>query len=95
MLHALNHHMAGIDGVSWTKPQGGLFLWLTLPPQLSADEMLPKAIEKKVAYVIGSAFHTDGTGKNTMRLNFSFSSHTEIEVGIKRLSEVIKASLAR
>jgi 2-aminoadipate transaminase len=94
MLGALTRCLGSVDGVEWTKPQGGLFLWLTLPEHLSADELLPKAIEKKVAYVVGSAFHPDGSGKNTMRLNFSFSSETEIEEGIKRLGDVIKTSLA-
>jgi 2-aminoadipate transaminase len=94
MLQALARCLGSIEGVGWTKPAGGLFLWLTLPTHMSADELLPKAIEKKVAYVVGSAFHPDGSGKNTMRLNFSFSSEAEIEEGVKRLGEVIKSSLA-
>ena len=68
MLDALEEHMP--EGVHWTHPQGGLFLWVTLPEQFNATEMLQEAIKEKVAYVPGEFFHPDGSGKNTMRLNF-------------------------
>jgi 2-aminoadipate transaminase len=57
---------------------------------MDADEMFYKAVEKKVAYVIGSAFHTDGRGKNTLRINFSYPTLEDIELGIKRLAQVIE-----
>jgi 2-aminoadipate transaminase len=76
-------------GITWTEPQGGLFLFLTLPAQLDADEIFKKAIEKNVAFVAGSSFFCDNSGHNTMRINFSFSNEHEIEEGVKRLSEVI------
>ncbi len=76
-------------GITWTEPQGGLFLFVTLPEQLDADEIFKKAIEKNVAFVAGSSFFCDNSGHNTMRINFSFSNENEIEKGIKRLSEVI------
>lgn len=89
MLAALEKYMP--KGVNWTKPEGGIFLWLRLPKNISADEMFADAVNKdKVAYVIGSAFHCDGTGQNTMRLNFSFAAPEDIKEGIRRLAEAIK-----
>ncbi len=93
MLEALEKYMP--EGVTWTKPEGGLFLWVRLPENISADEMFNDAIEEKVAYVIGSAFHVDGSGKNTIRLNFSYATFDEIEEGIKRLANVIKKRLVK
>jgi 2-aminoadipate transaminase len=87
MLKALKKHMP--KGVKWTKPEGGLFLWVKLPKQMNASDLFPKAIEEKVAYVKGSAFHCDGKGLNTMRLNFSYPSDEQIEEGIKRLAAMI------
>lgn len=91
MLVALEKYMP--EGVKWVKPEGGLFLWLELPKQVNADEMFTEAVEKKVAYVIGSAFHCNGEGQNTMRLNFSFPTHEQLDEGIRRLSETIKARM--
>ena len=91
MLRALESHMP--DGVTWTKPEGGLFLWVRLPAHMNADELFYEAIKENVAYVIGSAFHCDGGGQNTMRLNFSYPNEEQIEEGIKRLAKVIKANL--
>ncbi len=76
-------------GVSWTEPQGGLFLFVTLPSQLDADDIFKKAIEKNVAFVAGSSFFCNNSGHNTMRINFSFSNKEEIEEGVRRLSQVI------
>lgn len=88
MVAALKKYMP--EGVTWTEPEGGLFLWLRLPEDMSADEMFPEAIKENVAYVIGSAFHSDGSGKNTMRLNFSYPTVADIDEGIKRLATAIK-----
>lgn len=93
MLEALKKFMPKHKGLHWTKPEGGLFLWLTLPETIDTEEMFFEAIEKNVAYVIGSAFHCDGTGHNTMRLNFSYPTENEIKEGIKHLSETVKAKL--
>jgi 2-aminoadipate transaminase len=79
--------------VSWIKPQGGLFLFMTLPEYMDSEEMFLKAVEKKVAYVIGSAFYSNGEGKNKLRINFSYVDKELIEEGVIRLSEVIKAEL--
>jgi 2-aminoadipate transaminase len=91
MLKALREHMP--KGVRWSTPQGGLFLWVTLPKYMSANELFKEAIEKKVAYVVGSAFHCNGKGQNTMRINFSYSTEEQIEEGIKRLARVIKENM--
>ncbi len=91
MLNALEKYMP--EGVTWTRPEGGLFLWVRLPEHISADDMFTEAIDKKVAYVIGSAFHCNNTGQNTMRLNFSFPTHEQLDEGIKRLAETIKSKM--
>lgn len=93
MIRALGKYMPQEEGIDWTHPQGGLFLWVRLPERMDTEVLLPKAVEKKVAYVVGSAFHFDRSGKNTMRLNFSYPSEEQIDEGIKRLAEVIKGSL--
>jgi 2-aminoadipate transaminase len=91
MLDALDEHMP--DGISWTKPQGGLFLWVTLPEKIDSTAMLQEAISEKVAYVPGEFFHSDGSGKNTMRLNFSFCKPEIINEGISRLGKAFKKKL--
>ena len=91
MLKTLEREMP--EGVTWTKPEGGLFLWVRLPEHMNADELFYEAIKENVAYVVGSAFHCDGSGQNTMRLNFSYPSLEQIEEGIKRLAHVIKANM--
>ena len=94
MLAALEKYMPAEEGIHWTRPDGGLFLWVTLPETIDAKEVFPRAVEEKVAYVIGEAFCVDGGGKNTMRLSFSVNTEEEIEEGIKRLSRVVEAELA-
>lgn len=93
MLNALKECMPKEAGIDWTHPEGGLFLWVTLPEKMDVEELFPKAVEKKVAYVVGSAFHFDRSGKNTMRLNFSYPTEEEIVEGIKRLAGLIKEEL--
>jgi len=87
MLEALKKYMP--KGVEWSKPQGGLFLWVKLPKKMSANALFPKAIKNKVAYVVGSAFHCNGKGQNTMRLNFSYPTEQQIDEGIQRLAKMI------
>jgi 2-aminoadipate transaminase len=82
------------DLVTWPEPKGGFFLWATLPPHCSTDEMLPRAIERRVIYVAGSAFFVDGGGPNVMRLSFSLPSKEKIVEGVQRLARVIKEELA-
>lgn len=82
------------ENVTWTEPEGGLFLFVTLPRHLDADDIFRKAIERNVAFVSGSSFFCNDSGRNTMRINFSFSNPVEIEEGVKRLSAVIREELA-
>lgn len=83
------------EGVKWTNPDGGLFLFLKLPKQYDTRELFDIAIKENVAFVIGEAFHSDGSGKNTMRLNFSFASDEKIVEGVKRLANAIRQLYAR
>ncbi len=80
-------------GVNWTRPKGGLFLWVRLPEGMDSAELLKKAVEAKVAFVPGTAFHPRGGGENTFRMNFSNASPEQIEEGIKRLAAIIKAEM--
>jgi 2-aminoadipate transaminase len=77
-------------GVHWTKPLGGMFLWGILPEWMDAAEVLTTAIERKVAFVPGASFHPNGGGKNTMRINFSYSKPEFIREGITRLGTLLK-----
>jgi 2-aminoadipate transaminase len=79
--------------VKWTHPEGGMFLFVTLPKELNAIELFEKAVEKKVAYVPGAPFHANGGGENTMRLNFSFSDPDTIREGIARLGQMLKEEI--
>jgi len=91
MLDAIEDYFP--DGVKWTRPDGGMFLWVTLPEHMDAGELLQKAIENKVVYVIGAAFYPHRDHRNTMRLNFTYPTNEQIEEGIKRLAKVIKEAL--
>jgi 2-aminoadipate transaminase len=91
MLEALATHMP--EGVSWTHPKGGLFLWATLPECLDSRAIFNQAVAQKVAFVPGGSFHPLGGGSNTMRLNFSNSKPEMIQEGIERLAKVIKDNL--
>ncbi len=89
MLRMMDEHMP--KDVEWTKPEGGLFLWVVLPEGMDSMVMLEKyAIPREVAYVIGQAFHFDGSGTNTLRLTFSFPTVEQIEEGIKRFAGAIR-----
>jgi len=91
MLKALDDHMP--KEVTWSKPTGGMFLWLTLPEHMDTKEIFMTAIEHNVAYVIGRPFHCDDGGGNTLRLNYSYPKLEQIDVGIKSLAKAIKAKL--
>jgi DNA-binding transcriptional MocR family regulator len=77
----------------FTRPEGGLFLWVTLPSGMSGEELLPKAIEAKVAYVYGSPFFPNGGGEDTLRLNYSNATEEQIVEGIKRLGKIVKENM--
>lgn len=88
MLSLLEKYMP--ENVSWTHPEGGLFLYLTLPPQFNVMDLYDKALDAGVAYVAGNFFRTDGKGFNTMRLNFSFIKEERMEEGISILASLLK-----
>ena len=83
------------EEIKCTKPEGGMFLWATLPENLSSLHLFKLATAENVVFVPGRAFYVDGGGDNTLRLNFSNSDEEKIEEGIKRLAKVIKGALAK
>ncbi len=92
MLKAMEQEFPA--GVSWTHPRGGLFLWVTLPPDVSARDVLPRALERDVAFVPGGSFFPNGGHENTMRLNFSYVPEARIREGIARLGTVLEEAIA-
>ncbi len=91
MLQAMERHFP--SEVTWTKPDGGIFLWVTLPEGMDAMDLFQQAVQAKVAYVPGSCYYADGGGENKMRLNFSACDEQKIELGIQRLAKVIIGNL--
>ena len=91
LLSLLQEHMP--QGVKWTHPEGGLFLFLTMPEGFEAVKFYDRALDAGVAYVAGEFFHPDGSGRNTMRLNFSFMTEDKIRAGIKLLADLLKTEL--
>lgn len=95
MLASLAREFPAELGVRWTHPKGGLFLWVTLPDGINTQALLQDAVKENVAFVPGASFHPDGSGANTMRLNFSNASESMIEEGIARLGFVVRAAIGR
>jgi 2-aminoadipate transaminase len=93
MLASMQEHFP--DEVRWTRPHGGLFLWVTLPIYMDAAELLKEALARKVAFVPGTPFFPSGGGHNTFRLNFSNANPEAIREGIGRLGEVLKSVLGK
>jgi 2-aminoadipate transaminase len=87
MLEALERHFP--EQAEWTHPQGGLFVWATLPDYIDTTDLLAKALRENVAFVPGRAAYTDGRGAHSMRLNFSSSTEDEIREGIRRIGRVV------
>lgn len=93
MLAALDRHMP--EGVDWTRPEGGMFVWMTLPKGLDGAQLLQMALRsERVAFVPGGAFFADGSGVNSLRLNFSNPTQDQIDEGIARLGRVLTRALA-
>jgi 2-aminoadipate transaminase len=92
MLAALQRELSG-TGIQWNQPSGGMFLWLTLPTHLNALALLPKAVERNVAFVPGAAFYAEAPQHNTLRLSFVTASVEQINTGIAALAAVLKAEL--
>jgi len=79
--------------LSWTNPNGGFYVWVTLPDRLDSKAMLPRAVKELVAYTPGTAFFADGSGRQNMRLSFCYPTAENIRVGIRRLATVIRGEL--
>lgn len=92
LLGLLEEHMPA--GVRWTHPEGGLFLFLTMPEGFDAVKFYDRALDAGVAYVAGEFFHPDRSGKNTMRLNFSFMSPERITEGVRLLADLLDAEIS-
>ncbi len=90
MLSSLETHLPTMN---WTVPTGGFYVWLTLPDHLDSKAMLPRAVKELVAYTPGTAFYSDGDGRNKMRLSFCYPTPEFIQEGIRRLSTVINGEL--
>jgi DNA-binding transcriptional MocR family regulator len=90
MLQALSDYL---PDTSWTVPNGGFYVWLTLPANLDSKSMLPRAVKELVAYTPGTAFYADGGGRNKIRLAFCYPTPDFIREGIRRLSTVINGEL--
>jgi 2-aminoadipate transaminase len=88
MLRAIEEHFPA--GARWTRPSGGLFVWAELPDHIDTRELLLDAVKERVAFVPGQGFHPDGTGTNTMRLNFSNVPPDQLREGILRLGRAIQ-----
>ena len=93
MVSLLEKYMPA--GVKWTYPEGGLFLFLTLPEGIDTIEMYDEALSRGVAYVAGSFFFLDGSHRNTMRLNFSFIAEEKMEPGLKLLGDLVRSVIAK
>jgi 2-aminoadipate transaminase len=93
MLAALAREMRGLD-VQWNTPDGGMFLWARLPAGVDALALLPKAVERGVAFVPGAAFYARDPDLRTMRLSFVTASHEEIDRGVAALAAVIREARA-
>jgi DNA-binding transcriptional MocR family regulator len=91
MLDALADHLP--DDTHWTVPQGGFYVWLTLPEGLDSQAMLPRAVTDRVAYVPGTAFFADGFGSRSMRLSYCYPTPERIREGVHRLAGVVDAEL--
>jgi len=93
MISALERYMPEDAGVTWTNPEGGLFVWMRLPEGIDTTDMLQEAIERKVAYVPGASSYVDGGGQNTIRLSYSLVTPELIDEGIRRLAGVVRTTI--
>jgi 2-aminoadipate transaminase len=92
MLEALSEHFPA--EATWTRPQGGLFIWATLPDYIDTTDLLARALREKVAFVPGRAAYLDGRGGSSMRLNFSGVGDDEIREGVRRIGKVVREQVA-
>ena len=87
MLEALPQHFP--PEAKWTVPAGGFYVWVTVPDYFDTQAMLAAAVERRVAYVPGTAFYPNGEGRNRMRLAFCYPTETDIEEGVRRLGRLL------
>lgn len=87
LIDALEHYLPDLE---WTNPNGGFYVWVTLPEGLDAKAMLPRAVKELVAYTPGTAFFADGSGRANLRLSYCYPTPTEIREGIRRLASVVR-----
>ncbi len=93
-LTSLDEYLGYVDNISWTKPEGGFFLWITLPKKINTMKLFFKAVEdERVAFVPGEVFYGENPEKNHLRLNFSYPKEKELKEGIRRLANCIKRHL--
>ena len=79
------------DGISWSRPDGGMFVWLALPESSDATELLARSVkEARVAFVPGNAFFADGTGRNTLRMSFTLADDRAVGEGVPRLAKLLR-----
>jgi 2-aminoadipate transaminase len=91
MLAALEDQMPA--GTTWTHPEGGFYVWVTLPEGFDSAAMLPRAVTARVAYVPGTAFYSDGLGSRQLRLSYCFPTSERIVEGVRRLATVMESEL--
>ncbi len=94
MHAALERELASL-GVTWSRPDGGMFLWAHLPEGMNAIDLLPEAVERNVAFVPGAAFYAEAPDTRTLRLSFVTASPAQIDAGVKALADAVRARLAR
>ena len=92
MFAALSEHFPG--DVTWTRPAGGFFVWVTLPAHLDTKPLLAEAVERGVTFVPGSDFYPAGEGSNSLRLAFCYEEPAQIAEGVRRIAEVLEDKLA-
>ena len=88
MLDALTQQMP--EGTTWTRPTGGFYVWVTLPGELDSKVLLPRAVTARVAFVPGTAFYADGSGRQSMRLSYCYPEPDRIREGVRRLATVLE-----
>ena len=93
MLESLDSYFP--KSATWTKPQGGFYVWVTLPNEIDTKAMMPRAIVAKVAYVPGTAFYADGFGSWSMRLSYCHPTPERIREGVKALGHVVEQEIER
>jgi 2-aminoadipate transaminase len=91
MIDALATHMP--EGVTWTTPEGGFFIWVTLPDSIDTEDLATQAKERGVVILPGAQCFVSDQGKNTMRLSYSYAQDDQIAAGIQILAEVVKGEL--